>query len=540
MPDSTNPRNPEATSPQAPLKLVPNKGLWLATLGLTGLWVQLIWFLRYSWAPESSYNYGWLVPPLTALLLYLRLKETPRIEALSSSAAKTASIVLIFLCLVGFLVARLLIEVNPFWRLPLWLGAGCLVVASIATLALSGGWALARKATYPLLFSLTMVPWPSFIEKSVINAFTTLVTHVSVISLQFLGHPAEQFGNIIQVGELSVGVEEACSGIKSLQGLGMMALFVGAFWKLLLPGRIGLIIWAIAITTFFNLARSLTLSLIVINGGQSTFDEWHDTVGYAAFGFGLVALFFIGSRMQSKPESPAKLSGKAPLTFPFKTGIAITVLALAPWLITEVWYGGEREQEGRGVDWIVDTQGFATDQFEIQSLPIHERITEILGYDYGYHLAVLKNNQRFAAEIWHYGYTGESKSNSLGAYAHSPTICMTASGATLKTKNDPLIVDLGALAIPFQHYVFRLPNGQSSQVFWCLWDDLFQGKTETIEGRDRLAQFASAFERQRSFKRKVALLGLPGENQAEARKEVTKIVRELFLLQKDGKTFRFQ
>lgn len=523
-------------------KRIANIGLWLALAGLSLLWAQLLWFLRHSWSPESSYNYGWLVPPLALLLLTLRVKEANSIQPLKPSPTRSLLFAAIFVCFLTFVLARLLIEVNPFWRLPLWLGTLSLIAASLATTYIAAGAELLRKAAFPLLFLLTMVPWPAFFERQVINAFTSLVTIVAVESLRVLGHPAEQLGNIIQVGSLSVGVEEACSGIKSLQGLGMIALFIGAFWRLTPLGRISLLLLSAVITVLFNLARSLTLSLLLINEGQGKFDQWHDTIGYTAFGLGLLVLFIAASRIRSidTPKS-APLKTKAPLIrFPPSTGIAIQLLALAPWAITELWYDDKQSTQDDKVDWVVDVQGAATPSVEIQDLPIHSRIEELLGYDYGYHVAALIPQRSLAVELWHYGYTGESKTNSLGAYGHSPTVCMTASGATLKYRNAPLLVDLGAMEIPFQHFVFRLPDGKTSQVFWCLWDDLYHGETGEIEGRSRTAQFISAFKRQRSFRRKVALLGIQDEDSARARTEIKYLIRELFLLQRNGKTFRFQ
>ncbi|MBC2606278.1 exosortase/archaeosortase family protein [Pelagicoccus albus] len=515
----------------------------LLLLSLALAWGQFLWFLHYSWSSASSYNYGWLVPPLTALLLWPRLQEGTRRNA-SSNAPGSLISAIIFAGLLVFVMARLLIEVNPFWRLPLWLGATTLIASSWATIYRLFGAKTAASSLFPLLFSLTMVPWPSLVEKRVVNSLTTLVTHVSVESLQILGNPAEQMGNLIQIGSTVVGVEEACSGIKSLQALSMMALFVGAFWGLKVSGRILLVAAAVLLTILFNLARSLTLSLLVLNGGQNLFDKWHDTVGYIALGLGLGTLFLIGSKLPSSIQKPDGASNEVSKPMPLRlspslAGISLAI-ALLPFFISEFWYQDEENQSNEQVDWIVDLDAYASPEITTDQQTIPPRVEEILGFDYGHHLTLQDANLKRPAELWYYGFTGESKSKSLQAYSHTPSICMSGLGAVMEDRMETLSVDLGALVIPFQHFSFRLPNGEMSQVFWCLWDDLHQGATESIEGHPRLAQFSAFFERKRSLKRKIALLGIPSDDPQLARQEATRLVRSLFLLQKDGETFRYR
>lgn len=503
-------------------------------------WGQMLWFLHYNWSSESSYNYGWVVPPLALLLLIPRLKQNA-CDIEKSAAGINWS--LIGIGLIGFVCSRILIEVNPFWRLPLWSGACSLILATWAWIRLQRGPAIARASLFPLFFSLTMVPWPSMVQKHIINALTELVTRVSVETLQLIGHPAERLGNIIQMGSTIVGVEEACSGIKSLQALGMIALFVGAYWGIRLSGRLILLLAAISLTLLFNLARSITLSLLVVNGGQDLFDAWHDTVGYIALGLGLVCLFYLGSKFPISEEAAQATPPAKPRLPSLSSGLASTTLLLAmvPFFISELWYRDNAATDiDKRIDWTVDLHGVASDKLQTQSLPIHPRVEETLGFDYGHHLAVKQAEEAFSAELWYYGFTGESKSKSLMAYGHSPNICMAASGAVMQDQLGPLRVDLGAFEIPFQHFTFLLPDGRKSQVFWCLWDDLYRGETESVAGRSRFAQFKSVFSRQRSLKRKIALLGIPVEDAAEGRAVATELIRDLFLLKQGDKTFRYK
>jgi len=87
-----------------------------------------------------------------------------------------------------------------------------------------------------------------------------------------------------------VGVDEACSGIRSLQSSLMMALFIGdqSFRQaglrwLLVGGAVG---WAVV----GNIGRSLYLSLTAHRHGIAALNEVHDTAGWSVLVVTLVGL----------------------------------------------------------------------------------------------------------------------------------------------------------------------------------------------------------------------------------------------------------
>jgi len=105
------------------------------------------------------------------------------------------------------------------------------------------------------------------------------VTGVVLAVLHFFGIAAVQHGNIIQLTRLSVGVEEACSGVRSL----ISCVYAGFFFSATLVRRPGaralLIILAAPLAITMNLLRSLTLTLLA-QGGVEIGGLWHDVTGY--------------------------------------------------------------------------------------------------------------------------------------------------------------------------------------------------------------------------------------------------------------------
>src|SRR5436190_18591592 len=112
---------------------------------------------------------------------------------------------------------------------------------------------------------------------------TSLIQHLmkgnAAICAEILtafGMPAIAEGNLIQVANHMVNVEEACSGIRSLQTAFMMSLFLGEFHRLSVLRRIGLMVASFVVAFVVSLLRTLLLTYLT---GQGTADKWHDTVG---------------------------------------------------------------------------------------------------------------------------------------------------------------------------------------------------------------------------------------------------------------------
>ena len=114
------------------------------------------------------------------------------------------------------------------------------------------------------------MPWPYRIEVQVIQGLTHYVTVSAVKLLHFAGYPAEVRGNTIVVGSHWLGVDQACSGIRSLQALTMVSLWLGEYFRLAWKGRFVVVAGAVLLTGIFNLLRATGLSIATFHGGNGT------------------------------------------------------------------------------------------------------------------------------------------------------------------------------------------------------------------------------------------------------------------------------
>lgn len=200
----------------------------------------------------------------------------------------------------------------------------CFALALIATLG--AGWiALAddRLRAVPLNWTvftgimlwLLVAPLPTGTYTRLMLALQTWVTTGVLNALHLLGIPARQSGNIIELATTSVGVEDACSGIRSLISCSYAGLFFAA-WLLRSPGkRAALILIAPVLAIAMNFARSLTLTLLA-NRGVDINGFWHDVTGYAILGLTAALLAVLATLLGSgTPEvAPTAPASATPVT----------------------------------------------------------------------------------------------------------------------------------------------------------------------------------------------------------------------------------
>lgn len=132
-------------------------------------------------------------------------------------------------------------------------------------------------------------------------------------ALHLLGIAAAQHGNIIELARTSVGVEEACSGVRSLISCIYAALFFSGFLVRRPWARAAVIGLAAPLALGMNFVRSLTLTLLA-NAGVDITGTWHDATGYAILG--VTAVVLGGLALWLSRRDPAPVAPPAPAQGP--------------------------------------------------------------------------------------------------------------------------------------------------------------------------------------------------------------------------------
>jgi exosortase len=141
-----------------------------------------------------------------------------------------------------------------------------------------------------------MVPLPGVVFYAITFPLQRLAAQQAAWTLDALGVPVLLDGNVIHLAQLTLGVTEACSGIRSL-----ISLFAGAVaWAyLLLPAGWSMVLFVAAtlpITIFANAARVVITGLIGQTFGvQYASGVFHEFAGLVIYVFAFLCLLAIYS-----------------------------------------------------------------------------------------------------------------------------------------------------------------------------------------------------------------------------------------------------
>ncbi len=510
---------------------------------LAFVWLRLILHLRVVWTVDEQYAYGWAVPFLCALLFWRRwaggttgLRDYGTTGLASPVVPWSRGLAVPLSCglvVLSFLVTRLVEEANPDWRLVSWALALEVTGLSLAFLFLSGGVRALKRFAFPILFFLVAVPWPTPIEQPLIQLLTRGIVAVTVELLNALGFPALTHGNVIETAGGFVDVDEACSGIRSLQAALMLALFFGEWRRLNTARRVTLLGVSFALACVFNLARTLTLALVATKQGSAAVARWHDPAGVTILlgcfcGVWAAATWLArdstprrqGAKAQSE-DTGAQLSESASPLRAFaswRLGVnpffitTFVLLLLAGEIAIRLWYASAPRVVT--AEWRAE---FPRGESSFKTVDLPAAAREILRYDAGDSASWRSADGTRWQMIylrWEPGRTATTLARN-----HTPEICLPAAGKNLRDISDVSRVEAAGLSLPFRCYTTE-QGGRPLFVFYSLWEDGAAEQRNVTELLTRGARLAAVRERRRNPGQRVLQIGLWGARDAAHAEEL--------------------
>lgn len=206
--------------------------------------------LVVDWWTDDNYSHGFLVPVFSGYLVWQRREELFRSGRNGSWLGLPVLLFGLGMLLVGDLAAEHFTSRSSL-----------IVVASALVLLHMGSHAL-RVLWFPLAFLFFMIPLPAILFNSFALPLQALAAENATWALDKLGIPVLRDGNVIHLSHITLGVTEACSGIRSL--ISLLALAV-AWGYLTLPGvwwRMFFVAIAVPITIVMNAGRVVVTGLI--------------------------------------------------------------------------------------------------------------------------------------------------------------------------------------------------------------------------------------------------------------------------------------
>jgi len=246
------------------------------------------------WWTDDSYSHGLLIAPLALYLAWRKWKEAC-VPSEPSSLGIWVILTACAMCLMGRLGAELFLSRISF----LVLLAG-LIWTFHGVLGL-------RRLSFPLLLLASVVPPPVIVYNNVAAPLQLLASWAAVGVVQLTGISVYRDGNVIQLANTSLGVAEACSGLRSLESLTVAALLLGYMDCTTVRTRIALLLAAVPIAVLFNIARVTGTAVLAEYDPDLATGFYHAATGWIVFAAGFCLLRFSSKLLRYLLEGPAKV-----------------------------------------------------------------------------------------------------------------------------------------------------------------------------------------------------------------------------------------
>lgn len=300
---------------------IPHDAIPVSVL-IAALMVFASWNQSYWWRTLEDDHFGWLTPVFAVFIIYDRRTEIFSAWNNCRSAGQARS-----RGWYGIIISAVAIVVFGFGILAFVIGAAdraggghsfkgtfigsfgvSLLMLSLAWLtapAPSGDTAvvvgsdprivLCRCLIFPAAVWLLSEPLLTEAEASlsyhVLGPMAALVAQI----LDAVGFPISRQGNLLLMPDHGrVGVEEACSGIRSFSACLYAGSFLGALMLRKLWKQLLLLLFAVIVAAGLNFLRTVFLTTWAYRNGTGSIEgRIHDTAGYLVLGLTVGSLFFL-------------------------------------------------------------------------------------------------------------------------------------------------------------------------------------------------------------------------------------------------------
>jgi exosortase D (VPLPA-CTERM-specific) len=245
---------------------------------LIGVYYSSLAYMISQWERED-YSYCYLVPFIVFYLIWEKRNQLASLPSVSSWNGLMPFILGIVFFWLGELGGEFFTLYISFW----------LVMVGICWMHL--GWEKLKTIAFPLLFSLTMFPFPNFLHNKISVNLKLISSQLGVAMMQLYGMSAYREGNVIDLGFTQLQVVDACNGLRYLfpliiLGILLAYFFRAAFWK-----KAILVISTLPLSIITNSLRiALTGILYEVWGSKVAEGFFHGFSGWFIFMFSLGVL----------------------------------------------------------------------------------------------------------------------------------------------------------------------------------------------------------------------------------------------------------
>jgi exosortase len=213
------------------------------------LYLRVLGDLAVQWWEDPNYSHGFLVPVFSVLVAW----RSRHALATLPTGGHWAGLALLAVGVLAFVLGDLAAEA--------FLTRSSLIVVVAGLVLFHLGARPLRLLAFPLGFLFFMVPLPSIAFYALALPLQRLAADNATTVLDLIGVPVLRDGNVVRLSQITLGVTEACSGVRSL--ISLVALAVGwASQTLRSWAALVLVAIAVPITIVTNVARIVITGLV--------------------------------------------------------------------------------------------------------------------------------------------------------------------------------------------------------------------------------------------------------------------------------------
>ncbi len=262
----------------------PSVGLTWQGAVLAGLIAWLYWEvclkLVQDWWNFDSLSYGFLIPPLALYFAWMQRDAVLAIPQRSSARGLSLVALASLLYLTGKLGAEFFLQ-----RISL-------VVLLAGITWTFWGYGRMRRLAFPFVLLAAMVPLPTIVFNLMAAPLQLFASDVAASVSRACGITVYRDGNVIHLANISLGVEEACSGLSSLTSLVIGSLLLGQLQCVRLRTRVALLLLAVPLAIAVNVARVSGTAILADYHEEFAMGFYHSFSGWLVFVAGLGGLYF--------------------------------------------------------------------------------------------------------------------------------------------------------------------------------------------------------------------------------------------------------
>jgi exosortase D (VPLPA-CTERM-specific) len=274
----------------------------LAALFLAAYFVPLKAMVNI-WRSNDDYSYGFLIPVVSAYLIWENRKKISTASVRSSWAVFPFLVIFVLLSVYGILGSSGNISMPSIPLLLILITGFCFGIEVLKRLLL------------PLGFLFLMVPVPAVIERYLGLHLKNISTVLGSSFIALFNIPVYVSGNVIDLGASQLQVVDACSGMRYIFPLLALGILYAYFFERVIWKRIFCVVITVPLGVLFNALRIGVTGILTEKFGPKAAEGFfHDLSGWVIFIFAFIMLFLI-SRILSRffpdgaEHSPRSLSG---------------------------------------------------------------------------------------------------------------------------------------------------------------------------------------------------------------------------------------